>query len=207
MDKKINNNGHDYVDLELPSHTLWATMNVGASKPSEFGLYFQWGDTKGYSEEQIGTGGGQKKFFWTDYKWNPSGDGDTFTKYTNPGDTLELEDDAAHVHMEGDWHIPTPTQIQELLDNTISSWTTSDDGINGMIFISKKDTSKSIFIPAAGIAWNGCVAFSYSDGNVWSSMLDHCFENSSENLCFYQNHVYIDYYNRSDGFPVRGVIG
>ena len=54
MEKNINNNGYDYVDLGLPSGTLWATCNVGASKPSELGLYFQWGDTKGYKEDQVG---------------------------------------------------------------------------------------------------------------------------------------------------------
>ena len=69
------NNGFDYIDLGLPSGTLWAACNVGASKPSDAGLYFQWGDTKGYTKEQVGTGNGQKKFFWTDYKWNPNGDG------------------------------------------------------------------------------------------------------------------------------------
>ena len=71
-------NGHDYVDLGLPSGTLWATMNVGASKPSDAGLYFQWGDTQGYTADQVGTGDGKKKFSsdWSDYKWNPSGDGE-----------------------------------------------------------------------------------------------------------------------------------
>lgn len=54
MDKKINNNGFEYVDLELPSGTLWATCNVGASKHSGFGLYFQWGDTNGYAKDQVG---------------------------------------------------------------------------------------------------------------------------------------------------------
>lgn len=49
MDKSINNNGYGYVDLGLPSGTLWATCNIGASKPSESGLYFQWGDTEGYA--------------------------------------------------------------------------------------------------------------------------------------------------------------
>ena len=51
--KKINSNGHEFVDLGLPSGTLWATMNVGASKPSDYGLYFQWGDISGYTKEQI----------------------------------------------------------------------------------------------------------------------------------------------------------
>lgn len=54
MDKEINNNGYEYVDLGLPSGTLWATCNVGASKPSDYGLYFQWGDTIGYPKDQIG---------------------------------------------------------------------------------------------------------------------------------------------------------
>ena len=65
MDKKTNNNGYDYVDFGLPSGTLWATCNVGASKPSDTGLYFQWGDTKGYTAEQVGK---DKQFDWDDYK-------------------------------------------------------------------------------------------------------------------------------------------
>ena len=59
MDKGINNNGFEFVDFGLPSGTLWATMNVGASNPSDYGQYFQWGDTKGYSKEQIGEDDGQ----------------------------------------------------------------------------------------------------------------------------------------------------
>ena len=51
--KKINN-GHSYIDLGLPSGTLWATCNVGASKPTQSGLYFQWGDVQGYKTEQVG---------------------------------------------------------------------------------------------------------------------------------------------------------
>ena len=54
MGKEFNNNGFDYVDLGLPSGTLWATCNVGASKPEDFGLYFQWGGTQGYTNEQVG---------------------------------------------------------------------------------------------------------------------------------------------------------
>ena len=108
------------MDLGLPSGTLWATCNVGASKPSDYGLYFQWGDTVGYTAEQVGTGESKKAFKWADYKFNPSGDGNTFTKYTKIGDKLELEDDAANANMKGRWHIPTPDQIQELIDNTTS---------------------------------------------------------------------------------------
>ena len=101
-------NGHDYVDLGLPSGTLWATCNVGASKASDYGLYFQWGDTQGYTAGQVGYGEGQKKFAddWNDYKFGAS---PNFTKYTSTGATLDLEDDAANASMGGDWHMPTPT--------------------------------------------------------------------------------------------------
>ena len=161
MSKDINNNGFDYVDLGLPSGTLWATMNVGASNPSDAGLYFQWGDTVGYSKDQVGK---DKQFNWSDYKWGTSSN---FTKYTTTGATLELEDDAAHVNMGGDWHMPTPEQIQELIDNTTQKTTTL-----GITFTSKNDILKpSIFIPSAGLANNGKVQNIGTYGYVWSSML------------------------------------
>ena len=116
-DNKINNNGYDYVDLGLPSKSLWATCNVGASSPSDFGLYFQWGDKVGYSADQIGKEKGQKAFAsdWSDY-------GDAFPKYKYPGETLDLEDDAANIYMGGSWHIPSPEQFRELLINANFSW-------------------------------------------------------------------------------------
>lgn len=196
------------MDLGLPSGTLWATMNVGASKPSDYGLYFQWGDTIGYTKEQIGKGSGQKAFTLKDYKFNPSGDGKTFTKYANKGATLELEDDATNVIMGGDWHIPSPIQINELLNNTTRTWMASNS-VNGFTFTSNKDTSKSIFIPAAGYAYNGSVRDSGSNGCVWSSTLA---------LFDVKNGRYLDFYSgggaslnplgeRSFGLSVRGVIG
>ena len=205
MDKGINNNGYDYVDLGLPSGTLWATMNVGASKPSDSGLYFQWGDTQGYTADQVGTGEGQKKFAEdeSDYKW---GVYPNFTKYTTKGATLELEDDAAHVNMGGDWHMPTPTQISELLDNTTNAWTTQD-GVNGRLFTSKKDGSKSIFIPAAGGAWDGSVQGSGDGGYVWSSMLHTGLVYGGLYLYFVSGNVYLLSIYRCLGLSVRGVIG
>ena len=87
---EINNNGFDYVDLCLPSGTLWATYNVGASRPSDYGLYFQWGDTKGYTKAQVGIVDGKKNFAldWSDYKW---GSEPNFSNYTAAGETLKLE--------------------------------------------------------------------------------------------------------------------
>ena len=205
MHKKINNDGFQYVDLGLPSGTLWATCNVGASKPSDYGLYFQWGDTQGYTANQVGTGEGQKKFAsdWSDYKWGVS---PNFTKYTTLCLALELNDDAAHVNMGGDWHIPSPTQIRELIGNTTTAWTTLD-GANGRLFTSKKDSSKSIFIPAAGGAWGGLVQLSGDYGSVWSSMLDTADVGSGQYLNFYSGDVNLGSGGyRCDGLSVRGVI-
>ena len=203
MDKKINNNGFEYVDLELPSGTLWATCNVGASKHSGFGLYFQWGDTNGYAKDQVGK---DKQFHWNDYKWNPLGDCKTFTKYTSAGEALELEDDAARINMGGGWHMPAPYQIRELIDNTTSKWAILD-GVNGRFFTSKKDKSKSIFIPATGMVWDGSLYFSGIDGFVWSSMIDTNFVLSGQFLYFDKGRTFTSYHTRSYGLSVRGVIG
>ena len=205
MNKEINSNGFGYIDLGLPSGTLWATCNVGADKPTDYGLYFQWGDTQGCSIDQIGIERGQKKFFWTDYKFNPSGDRETFTKYTNSGATLELEDDAANVNMGGDWHMPTPTQIRELINETDNTWTTQD-GVNGRLFTSKKN-GKSIFIPAAGYVSNGSLQYGGSEAVVWSSMLVAYVFYNGQYLGFYSYNVSLDDYYRCCGFSVRGVIG
>ena len=202
----VNNNGFEYVDLELPSGTLWPIMNVGASKPSDYGLYFQWGDTVGYTADQVGKGDGKKKFASdeSDYKF---GVYPNYSKYTTTSATLELEDDAAHVYMGGDWHIPTPEQIQELINtaNTTSTWTTQD-GVNGRVFTSKKDGSKSIFIPAAGDACDGSVRNSGGYGNVWSSMLSTNRVVYGQDLFFISGLVGLGGYYRCDGLSVRGVI-
>lgn len=148
--KEINNNGFDFIDLGLPSGTLWATCNVGAKKPSDSGLYFQWGDVNGYTYNHIGKGEGEKMFAkdWNDYKWGVC---PNFARYKITASILLLADDAAHRHMGGDWHMPSSTQIDELIDNTIN-YMSIMNGVSGMLFVSKKDKLKSIFIPTAGHA-------------------------------------------------------
>ena len=205
-EKKIDNNGHPYVDLCLPSKTLWSTMNVGASKPSEYGLLFQWGDTQGWATEQVGFGEGKKKFLYDDYKWAIKESLLTFSKYTTPGASLELEDDAANANMGGDWHMPSPEQIQELIDNTTNKWTILDR-IKGVEFTSKKDSSKSIFIPAAGFAWNGLVVDTGNCGILWASELSINAIYYGKYLYFNSEHTKLSDGFRNDGLSVRGVIG
>ena len=121
---KINK---EYVDLGLLSGLLWAKCNIGANSPEDPGLYFQWGDTKGYTAEQVGSGEGLKEFSstYTDYKfYNGTGtdyqQGSGFTKYNgSDGKTvLDSEDDAAHVLMGGNWRLPTLEEFTELIQNT-----------------------------------------------------------------------------------------
>lgn len=160
-------NGYAYVDLGLPSGTLWATMNVGANSETDYGLYFAWGETQGYADASSG-----KKFSWDDYKW---GTDQNLTKYnsTDNKTQLDLEDDAAAVNMGGQWHMPTQKQIQELLDNTTITRVTdyNGSGINGILFTSKTDINRKLFIPSAGNFGKGSVYNVGDDGGVWSSSL------------------------------------
>ena len=139
-------NGHEWVDLGLPSGLLWATCNVGADTPEGFGDYFAWGETepKDYYE-------------WTTYKWC-KGTYNTLTKYcddsarglngfTDGKDTLELEDDAAAVNWEGKWRMPAHFEQYELLK--YCTWVeTSQNGVNG--YLVTGPNGNSIFLPAAG---------------------------------------------------------
>jgi hypothetical protein len=128
---------HEYVDLGLPSGTLWATCNIGANEPTEYGGYFAWGET----ESKV-------KYNWNNYKFNPSGDGSTMTKYNETDEliTLEAEDDAAHVLWGGNWHIPTKDQLQELIDNCTWTW----GAVNKINGYTVSRNGNSIFLPAAG---------------------------------------------------------
>ena len=199
--KCLNSNGFDYVDLNLPSGTKWATMNVGASKPSDYGLYFQWGDTSGYTAGQVGK---DKQFNWDDYKFSINGSSSNFTNYNTAGESLELADDAANANMGGTWHMPTPTQIQELINETTITWT-QQDKVYGTLFTSKN--GKSIFIPAAGDAWRGSLSSSGGYGGVWSSVLSADNVRYGQYLYFYSDDAILGNDDRSSGFSVRGVIG
>ena len=101
-------NGHEYVDLGLPSGTKWATCNVGASKPQDYGNYYAWGETST-----------KETYKWSTYKYgtyDDDGDYSKLTKYNTSDSktTLDLSDDAAHVNWGGKWRMPTFEQLSEL---------------------------------------------------------------------------------------------
>lgn len=135
--------GHEYVDLGLPSGTLWATCNIGAEKAEDYGVSFAWGETKP-----------KTNFYISTYKWC-KGTHESMTKYcidssygtVDKKTVLDAEDDAAHVNWGGKWRIPTESEAKELLANCSWVWTTMND-INGYKITGA--SGKWIFIPAAG---------------------------------------------------------
>lgn len=145
--------GHEYIDLGLPSGKKWASRNIGADVETDVGLYFAWGETTGYDingTEKLPNGG----FTWENYTL---GDGtnsptaSTFIKYnsTDNKTTLDLEDDAAYVNWGGDWRMPTAEDFEELRKNTNVQFVTNynSSGVNGALFTNKKDNKKKMFLP------------------------------------------------------------
>ena len=194
---------YEYVDLGLPSGLKWAKCNVGATSEADYGSYFQWGDIEDKSNSDCS---------WESYKYC-NGTYKTLTKYctnsfygtVDDKTTLDPEDDAATQIMGGDWRMPTKAEIQELIDNTTKEWT-KVNGVNGYKFTSKTDTSKYIFIPAAGYCNDGSVYNVGNYGGVWSSSLNT--SNPYGAWCLFFGSVscsmYYDY--RCSGQSVRGVM-
>ena len=138
-------NDHRYVDLGLPSGLKWATRNVGATSPKDYGGYYAWGETVLKNE-----------YSWDNYSFCRNGVYVDLKKYAptfgygtqDDLTVLEPEDDAAHSVMGGKWFTPTKEEMQELLDNCTFTWT-DQDGVQGYK-VSSKTNSKSIFLPAGG---------------------------------------------------------
>ena len=139
------------IDLGLPSGTKWASCNVGASKPEDYGGYYAWGETeeKDYYDEST-------------YKYYQNG------SYVNLGSDISgTEYDVAHVKWGGKWCMPTTAEQRELLDNCTTEWT-SLNGVKGRKFTSKIN-GNSIFLPAAGRRRYGGLSLAGKDGHYWSS--------------------------------------
>lgn len=152
-------NGFDYVDLGLPSKNLWATCNLGADSITDKGLYFQWGDTKGYNQTEVGSGTGQKYFSWTDYKFaiNASQSTADMIKYngTDNKTVLDDEDNAIKLYMKGKWDIPTKTDAEELIANTDCTTTTINS--KSVFKLTSKINGNVLYFPKAGEAgWGRC---------------------------------------------------
>ena len=189
------------VDLGLPSGTLWASCNLGATKPEEYGLYFAWGETQP-----------KENYSWNTYKWC-NGSSSTMTKYCNKSSygnngftdnktELDLEDDAAYVNWGSDWRMPSKEQQDELRSQCTWTWTQ----LNGVY--GRKVTGpngNSIFLPAAGYRYDASLSDAGSWGRYWSRTLHTDLANDAYYLNFYSGDVDWNYYYRYRGRSVRPV--
>jgi len=165
---------HEWVEI---GGIKWATMNLGAENITGDGLYYQWGDTQGYTEEQVGNGSGQKYFSESDYKYYNNGD---YTKYNDNDGLITLlpEDDAVTVAWGGNWRMPTESECQMLEESTNMDWISDyqGSGVSGYTFTDKTDSSKVLFFPINKQIINGNIystKLSYEDpkGFIWTSSL------------------------------------
>ena len=198
VEKPNSENGHEWVDLGLPSGLKWATCNVGANNPEEYGDYFAWGEVKPTDY-----------YDWSTYKWC-NGSYDTQTKYCTDSSygtvdnktVLDKEDDAAAVNWGGKWRMPTKAEQDELRQQCTWTWT-SKSGVNG--YQVTGPNGKSIFLPAAGYRSGSSLYFVGSYGNYWSSSLSTDCPDNAYGLYFYSDNVYWDYNGRCCGQSVRPV--
>lgn len=190
---------HEYVDLGLPSGLLWATCNVGADSPDDYGDYFAWGETETKSD-----------YDWDTYKWC-NGSKNTLTKYCTKSSygtvdnrtVLEMSDDAARANWGGDWRMPTTDDWQELYDNC--TWTWMSDGDVGGYRVTGSN-GHSLFLPAAGNRNGTSLYGAGSFGIYWSSSLNTVSPYYAYYLYFYSGNVSPQsHLNRFNGFTVRPV--
>ncbi len=196
-------NGFEYVDLGLPSGTMWATCNVGADKPEDYGLLFQFGRVDGYKY-------GDRKNKFKTIKQNLKDAGNKHTPLTTSGKTyksgeiLNLDDDAAHINMGGKWRMPTNDQLQELTNHTTYEVETINR-IKGMLFTSTINDHQ-LFIPFAGLWYNNSFLWTGSYGYIWSSQVYVSDVDDAYKLyCGLSGNAYINNLRRSRAFSVRGV--
>ena len=190
-------NGYEWVNLGLS--VKWASYNVGATKPEEYGNYYAWGETSPKSD-----------YSWSTYKWC-NGSYTSLTKYNTKTDSgtvdnktqLELSDDAARANWGGKWRMPTDSEWTELCNNCTWTWTTQN-GVNGRLVTSRVN-GNSIFLPAAS-GRSGTSLYNAGDvGYYWSSTLRTDGPLNAYKLCFHSSNVSKIDDNRSDGHSVRPV--
>ncbi len=194
---------YTYVDLGLESGTKWATCNVGANKPTEYGDYFAWGETKPKEE-----------YSWSTYKWCIGYFG-SVTKYCTDSyygtvdnkKVLDAEDDAATANWGSAWRMPTKDEIEELLDGCSWEWVNdfNGSGVRGRLGTSKKNGA-TIFLPAAGYRFVTDLSLVGDDGLYWSSSLNEVDPNAAYNLNFDDGYIAWSSFYRCDGQSVRAVL-
>lgn len=179
-------NGHEWVDLGLPSGVKWATCNVGANSPEGYGYKYAWGETTA-----------KKDYTYDNYKWFDNEA--PFTKYY-PSDhltVLEKRDDAAYVNWGGSWRMPTRKELEEL--RTMCHWKKIEKrGVWGMLV--SGPNGNTIFLPVdeASSKW----------GHYWSASLNMEYYAYAYYATFYTGKeisINCNYCDRIEGFAIRAV--
>ena len=186
------NNGHIYVDLGLPSGLKWATCNVGASAPEEYGNYYTWGETEVKSAYT----------FINSLTYDLSISELQSQGYIDGSGNLTPSHDAATANWGGSWRMPTKAECQELVDNCIWEWTTHN-GVDG-----KKVTGpngNNIFLPAAGDRLGSSLGSAGEGGDYCSSTPGESDSNCAYSLIFNSGNQYVLWVDRSLGLSVRPV--
>ena len=197
-------NGHEYVDLGLPSGTLWATCNLGAAVPEDFGDYYAWGETvtkeiydwKSYRYGNCLDGISEMTKYCSDPDWGLDGFSDTLT-------VLESMDDAATAQWGAGWRMATREEWLELCQNTTGEWT-EQNGVYGLRFTG--DNGNSLFLPAAGYRDNAEIV-STALGIYWSSTLQTAMPMIAWSFHFTMDNWHVcGSYERNRGQVVRAVV-
>ena len=185
--------GHECVDLGLPSGLLWATCNVGATSPEDYGHYFAWGETstkETYDYDNCPTHG------LSISQLQSQG-------YIDSEGNLTPQYDAATANWGGNWRMPTKAEQQELLDNCTWTWTTQN-GVKG--YNVEGPNGNSIFLPAAGYHSGSSLSYAGSYGYYWSSTPLEYSDHYAYYLYFNSDRHYMSYYSRDYGHSVRPVV-
>ena len=187
---------HEWVDLGLPSGTLWATCNIGASAPEEYGDYFAWGETE------------PKDYYdWSTYKWC-NGSNDSLTKYCSTNGygvldykkNLDPEDDAAYVNWGPAWRMPTHEQQVELMN--VCTWSrTTLNGVNG--FQVTGPNGNKLFLPLAGERSGSQLIYAGSSAGYWPETLFAA--DAGQIMYIYGNNVRTAWTYRCEGWTVRAL--
>lgn len=182
----------DLIDLGLS--VKWASFNLGAGKPEEYGGYYQWAGTKDVTDRSIYLDwgncpyhtGSDKETGWT--KYIPSDKSSYWSGSGSPDDktVLDPEDDVVHVKLGGSWRMPRDEEWSELRNECTSEWTTFN-GVDGIMFTSRKN-GNSVFFPAAGHRYEGILEYAGSDGSYWPSTL------TTDYPCFSYYVYFCEYY-------------
>ena len=203
VDDSLIFDDHDYVDLGLPSGLLWATCNVGATNPEDFGDFFAWGETKpkdiydwkSYLYGNCTFDRFEMTKYCTDSCWGLNGFVDNLT-------VLEPDDDAATANWGANWRMATKEEWEELYKKTTCTWTTQN-GVEGRLLTGWN--GNSIFLPATGFFLDGALLCP-GLGIYWSSTLHSGFPERGWSFHYDLDECHVcGTYERNRGHVVRAV--